>query len=67
MQRRENMSDFLNKIRCVENRIPVKKQILVFICGVVVLRRTTIKETIVTAAIGIVLAIVINIVIPFRF
>lgn len=42
-------------------------ELLVFICGVVVLRRTTIKETIIVTAIGTVLAFAINIVIPFRF
>lgn len=42
-------------------------ELLVFICGVIVLRRTTIKETIIVTAIGMVLAFAIHIVIPFRF
>lgn len=42
-------------------------ELLVFICGIIVLRRTTIKETIIVTAIGMVLAFAIHIVIPFRF
>lgn len=42
-------------------------ELLVFICGIIVLRRTTIKETIIVTAIGMVFAFAIHIVIPFRF
>lgn len=42
-------------------------ELLVFICGIIVLRRTTLKETIIVTAIGMVLAFAIHIVIPFRF
>lgn len=42
-------------------------EFVVFICGVVVVRRTTVKETIIMTAVGIVLAFVLDIIIPFQF
>lgn len=42
-------------------------ELLVFLCGIVVVRRTTAKETIIMTVIGIVLAFMIHAVIPFEF
>lgn len=42
-------------------------ELIVFICGLVVLRRDTVKESIVMTAIGIILAFVLNLLIPFQF
>ena len=40
-------------------------ELIVFICGLVILRRSTIKETIVTTAIGVVAAMILNMILPF--
>lgn len=42
-------------------------ELLVFICGFVVVKRQTLKESIIMLAIGIVLAFVLNLLIPFHF
>ena len=42
-------------------------EFVVFICGVIAVRRTTAKETIIMTAVGIVLAFVLNLIIPFQF
>lgn len=42
-------------------------ELIVFICGLVVLKRNTIKGSILMTAIGIILAIVLNLLVPFRF
>lgn len=40
-------------------------ELIVFICGLVILRRSTIKETIVTTAIGVIAAMILNMILPF--
>ena len=40
-------------------------ELIVFICGLIILRRSTIKETIVTTAIGVVAAMILNMILPF--
>lgn len=40
-------------------------ELIVFICGLIILRRSTIKETIVTTAIGIIAAMILNMILPF--
>ena len=40
---------------------------IVFICGLVILRRNTIKDTIIMTALGVVIAIFLNMLIPFHF
>lgn len=40
-------------------------ELIVFICGLIILRRSTIKETIVTTAIGIIAAVILNMILPF--
>ena len=40
-------------------------ELIVFICGLVILRRSTIKETIVTTAIGVIAAMIHNMILPF--
>ena len=42
-------------------------ELLVFICGCIVIRRQTAKETVLMMAIGVVLAPILDIVIPFNF
>ena len=42
-------------------------ELIVFICGLVVLKRNTIKGSIIMTAIGIILAIVLNLLVPFQF
>lgn len=42
-------------------------ELFVFICGFVVMKRQTLKESIIMLAIGIVLAFVLNLLIPFHF
>lgn len=40
-------------------------ELIVFICGLIILRRSTIKETIVTTAIGVIAAMILNMILPF--
>ncbi len=40
-------------------------ELIVFICGLIILRRSTIIETIVTTAIGIIAAMILNMILPF--
>ena len=40
---------------------------IVFICGLVILRRNTIKDTIIMIALGIIIAIILNMIVPFHF
>ena len=40
---------------------------IVFICGLVILRRNTIKDTIIMIAFGIIIAIILNMIVPFHF
>ena len=40
-------------------------ELIVFICGLVILGRSTIKETIVTTAIGVIAAMILNMILPF--
>ena len=40
-------------------------ELIVFMCGLVILRRSTIKETIVTTAIGVIAAMILNMILPF--
>lgn len=40
-------------------------ELIVFICGLIILRRSTIRETIVTTAIGIIAAMILNMILPF--
>ncbi|MDE6743476.1 MAG: hypothetical protein K2J95_06325 [Lachnospiraceae bacterium] len=42
-------------------------ELIVFICGLVVLKRNTIKGSMIMTAIGIILAIVLNLLVPFQF
>lgn len=42
-------------------------ELLVFICGLAVLKRNTIKDSIIMTAIGIVLAFALNLLVPFYF
>ena len=42
-------------------------ELIVFICGLIVLKRNTIKGSIIMTAIGIILAIVLNLLVPFQF
>lgn len=42
-------------------------ELAVFICGVIVLRRESVKGIVVMIAVGITIAIVINIIVPFQF
>ncbi len=42
-------------------------ELIVFICALVVLKRNTIKGSIIMTAIGIILAIVLNLLVPFQF
>lgn len=42
-------------------------ELIVFICGLVILRRNTIKDTIIMIALGIVIAIILDMIIPFRY
>lgn len=40
-------------------------ELIVFICGLIILRRSTIKETIVTTAIGVIAAMILNMILSF--
>lgn len=40
---------------------------IVFICGLVILRRNTIEDTIIMIALGIIIAIILNMIVPFHF
>lgn len=40
-------------------------ELIVFICGLIILRCSTIKETIVTTAIGVIAAMILNMILPF--
>lgn len=40
-------------------------ELIVFICGLIILRRSTIKETIDTTAIGVIAAMILNMILPF--
>lgn len=40
-------------------------ELIVFICELIILRRSTIKETIVTTAIGVIAAMILNMILPF--
>ena len=42
-------------------------ELLVFVCGLVVVKRKTFKETAIMIAIGVVLALVLNNIVPFHF
>lgn len=42
-------------------------ELLVFVCGLVVVKRKTFKETAIMIAIGVVLALVLNKIVPFHF
>ncbi|MDE6530132.1 MAG: hypothetical protein K2K96_05090 [Lachnospiraceae bacterium] len=42
-------------------------ELIVFICGLVVLKRNTIKGSMIMTAIGIIFAIVLNLLVPFQF
>jgi len=42
-------------------------ELLGFVCGLIVLKRETIKENIIMIVIGVVLAFIFNIILPFRF
>lgn len=42
-------------------------ELLVFICGFLVLKRNTVKDSVIMAAIGIVLAFALNLLVPFHF
>lgn len=42
-------------------------ELLVFVCGLVVMKRSTIKENIIMIVIGVALAFALNIVVPFHF
>ncbi len=42
-------------------------ELLVFICGLVVLKRNTIRNTIIMTAIGVILAFILNLLVPFHF
>lgn len=40
-------------------------ELIIFICGLIILRRSTIKETIVTTEIGVIAAMILNMILPF--
>ena len=42
-------------------------ELIVFICGLAILRRSTIKNTIIMIVIGVIIAIILNMVIPLHF
>lgn len=42
-------------------------ELIVFICGLIVLRRNTIKDTTIMTALGIVIAIILNMIVPVHF
>ena len=42
-------------------------ELIVFICGLVALKRNTIKNTIIMTAIGVILAFILNLLVPFHF
>lgn len=42
-------------------------ELIVFICGLIILKRSSIKDTIVMVVIGVVVAIILNMIIPFDF
>lgn len=42
-------------------------ELITFICGLVALKRNTIKNTIIMTAIGVILAFILNILVPFHF
>lgn len=42
-------------------------ELIVFICGLAVLKRNTIKDSIIMTAIGVILAFILNLLVPFHF
>ncbi|MDE6747759.1 MAG: hypothetical protein K2K21_01655, partial [Lachnospiraceae bacterium] len=42
-------------------------ELIAFICGLVALKRNTIKNTIIMTAIGVILAFILNLLVPFHF
>lgn len=42
-------------------------EVIVFICGLVILRRNRIKDTIIMIVLGIMIAIILNMIVPFHF
>ncbi|MDO5396991.1 MAG: hypothetical protein Q4G33_03595 [bacterium] len=42
-------------------------ELAIFVCGVIVLRRESVRRTVIMTAVGIVIAIGINMIVPFRF
>ena len=42
-------------------------ELIVFICGLVVLKRNTIKDSIIMTVIGVILAFILNLLVPFHF